>query len=357
MAMISPARRVAFEVLRRVHGGGHSDALLFDLAKPLAVRDAALAHEIVYGVLRHQNQLDWLAQHFSGRQILTVDEPTAILLRMGLYQLRYLSRIPPHAAVMEAVELAKRSSKRAAAGLVNAVLRKVHKKELRFPDPPTELCLPEWLYAKWLKQFGAKQTRSIALAALQPPEKVNRAGFRMDSGAQTIVPLLDLKAGHTFLDLCAAPGNKTRQALETDIKAVACDRSFKRLLPLQQIGVPLVQLDAALPLPFKMKFDRILADAPCSGTGTLGRNPEIKWRLTPEDFTRQQERQILILKNAMDGLAPGGTLVYSTCSLEIEENEDVIRAVFGDSPVAMHRRIPGTDPGDGFFTAVIQKNT
>jgi len=348
--MISPARRVAFDVLRRVHGGGLSDTLLFELAKPLATRDAALAHEIVYGVLRYQNQLDWLSQHFSGRQILTVDEPTAILLRMGIYQMRYLARIPAHAAVMEAVELAKRSSKRAAAGLVNAVLRKVHKKSLEYPDPTVELCLPKWLYYKWIKHFGRDQTRTMALAALVPPIK------GMDIGARTIVPHLNLQPGNTYLDLCAAPGNKTWQALKTEgLKAIACDRSFKRLLPLQEIGIPLVHLDAAQPLPFKRSFDRILVDSPCSGTGTLARNPEIKWRLTAEDLLRQQSRQIDILKNALNALAPGGTLVYSTCSLEKEENEDVVRAVCGDQPVTMHRRTPGSDPGDGFFAAIIQK--
>ncbi len=120
MAIISPARRVAFDVLKRVHGGAHSDTMLFEQTRGLGPRDAGLAREIVYGVLRHQNQLDWLAQHFSGLAILTVDEPTAILLRMGIYQMRYLSRIPAHAAVMEAVELAKRSSKKAAAGLETA---------------------------------------------------------------------------------------------------------------------------------------------------------------------------------------------------------------------------------------------
>ncbi|WP_031494988.1 transcription antitermination factor NusB [Bryobacter aggregatus] len=358
MAQVSPARRVAYEVLRRVHGGGFSDALLLDMARPLAARDAGLAHEIVYGVLRHQNQLDWLAQHFSGRQILTVDEPTAILLRMGIYQMRYLTKIPPHAAVMEAVELAKRASKRAAAGLVNAVLRKVHKKELKFPDPAIELCLPEWLYRRWLQHYGKEQTRLIAKSFMQAPEKVNRAGYRMDSGAQTIVPLLDPKPGQSFLDLCAAPGNKTRQAVDLGVKAIACDRSFKRLLPLQQIGIPLVHLDAAAPLPFRRPFDCVLADAPCSGTGTLGRNPEIKWRLTPEDLLRQQARQIGILKHGLEAVAPGGTLVYSTCSLEKEENEDVVRAVCGESSetaIPMHYRIPGRDPGDGFFAAVIHK--
>ncbi len=350
MAIISPARRAAFEVLRRVHGGGHSDTHLFEQTRPLAPRDAALAHEIVYGVLRHQNQLDFLAQHFSGRKILTVDEPTAILLRMGLYQMRYLARIPAHAAVMESVELAKRGNKRAAAGLVNAVLRKVHKRQIHFPEPHIALCLPDWLYAKWLAAFGEKQTQSIARAFLRAPEK------GMDPGARSVVPHLDLQPGNTYLDLCAAPGNKTWQALKTEnLRAIACDRSFKRLLPLQQIGIPLVHLDASQPLPFRNSFDRILADAPCSGTGTLGRNPEIKWRLTPEEFPRQQARQIEIVRQALAALAPGGVLVYSTCSLEKEENEDVVSAACPGQTVETQRRIPGTDPGDGFFIAVIRK--
>lgn len=350
MAIISPARRAAFEVLRRVHGGGHSDTLLFELAKPLAPRDAALAHEIVYGVLRHQNQLDFFAQHFSGRQILTVDEPTAILLRMGIYQMRYLAKIPAHAAVMEAVELAKRGNKRAAAGLVNAVLRKVHKRIIKFPTLAIELCLPEWLLDKWVQDMGLQKTRTIAQHFLKQPER------GMDPGARSVVPQLGLESGNTYLDLCAAPGNKTWQALKTEgLRAVACDRSFKRLLPLQQIGIPLVHLDAAQPLPFRNPFDKILADAPCSGTGTLGRNPEIKWRLTPEEFLRQQQRQIEIVRNALAALAPGGTLVYSTCSLEKEENEDVVAAVGTDVPVTMQRRTPGIDPGDGFFIAIFQK--
>jgi 16S rRNA (cytosine967-C5)-methyltransferase len=350
MAIVSPARRVAYEVLRRVHGGGHSDALLYELSRGLAPRDAGLAREIVFGVLRRQNQLDWLAQHYSGRAILTVDEPTAILLRMGIYQMRYLARIPAHAAVMEAVELAKRASKKAAAGLVNAVLRKVNRKPVKFPDEPRELCLPEWLWTKWRKDMGPERTRQIALAFLNAPVK------GMDPGAKWVVDQLEVAGGQRMLDLCAAPGNKTREAMRrAAVRVVACDRSYKRLLPLKEMEVPLVHLDAAQPLPFRAVWDRVLADVPCSGTGTLGRNPEIKWRLTPEDIGRQQSRQIAILREALAVLKPGGRLVYSTCSLEKEENEEVIRAVCGEAKVAGTRRTPGEDAGDGFFAATITK--
>jgi 16S rRNA (cytosine967-C5)-methyltransferase len=173
-----------------------------------------------------------------------------------------------------------------------------------------------------------------------------------DISAQAVVPLLRLEAGQTFLDLCASPGNKTAQALETPIRAVACDLHLSRARMLSATGAPVVVLDARDPLPFSRKFDRILIDAPCSGTGTLARNPEIKWKLEPEDFADLQERQIAILRNALSQLAPGGLLVYSTCSLEREENEDVVAAT-GARVVETMQRIPGRDAGDGFFAAVL----
>jgi 16S rRNA (cytosine967-C5)-methyltransferase len=115
----------------------------------------------------------------------------------------------------------------------------------------------------------------------------------------------------------------------------------------------LVVLDGAVPLPFRARFDRILLDVPCSGTGTLGRNPEIKWRLRPEDLAGLHRLQAKLLSNAVQHLAPGGKLVYSTCSLEPEENEAVLEEVLGDVPITKMRRVPGVDPGDGFFAAVI----
>ncbi len=122
---------------------------------------------------------------------------------------------------------------------------------------------------------------------------------------------------------------------------------------LAPLGIPVVVLDARDPLPFSRKFDRILIDAPCSGTGTLARNPEIKWKLEPEDFADLQERQIAILRNALAQLAPGGRLVYATCSLEREENEDVV-AASGATVIETMQRLPGRDAGDGFFAAVLQ---
>jgi 16S rRNA (cytosine967-C5)-methyltransferase len=141
--------------------------------------------------------------------------------------------------------------------------------------------------------------------------------------------------------------------METGVNAVACDVSANRLVPVKELGCHLVVLDATQPLPFRRRFDRILLDAPCSGTGTLGRNPEIRWRLDPSDLARQKARQIAMLRRALEALAPGGRLVYSTCSLEPEENEQVLESVLGALPKVVVRRIPGVVPGDGFYASVI----
>jgi 16S rRNA (cytosine967-C5)-methyltransferase len=175
-----------------------------------------------------------------------------------------------------------------------------------------------------------------------------------DIGSQSIVPLLRLEPGQRFLDLCAAPGNKTAQALEAGVDAIAADLHFHRLVQLKPLAARLVVLDGTRPLPFSRPFDRILVDAPCSGTGTLGRNPEIKWRLQPADLDDLRARQAALLANARAALAPGGLLVYSTCSLEPEENDGVTAAVPESLVAGRMSRIPGRDAGDGFYACVIK---
>ena len=347
--MVSRARQVAFDVLRKVHAGGYASDLLLKYSADLESRDAGLASEIVFGCLRYQAQLDHMIGLLTAGKL---DLEVRIALRMGIYQLRYLERVPPHAAVSESVELARRARKSSAAGLVNAVLRKVDRKPIAWPDWSVELSTPEWLLEKWERQFGAETAEKIARAYLAPAETHTAGTGRIqDIGAQSIVPLLDLHKGQTFLDLCAAPGNKTAQALQYGVHAIACDLHRHRLRQLDDLHCDRVVLDATKPLPFRPKFDRILVDAPCSGTGTLGRNPEIKWRLQPSDLIDLHRKQLALLRNAMEHLKPGGRLVYSTCSLEEEENRLVIEEVRRHWRVV--ERLPGLQEGDGFFIAVL----
>jgi 16S rRNA (cytosine967-C5)-methyltransferase len=395
--VISPARAVAFDVLLRVDSGGYASDLLLSESAALAKRDAALASEIVFGCLRVQAQLDFLIEHFSGRPSQRLDIEVHIAIRMAIYQLRYLDRVPVHAAVTESVELVKRARKRSAAGFTNAVLRKVNRDPVSWPNRSIEFSQPEWLLARWDRQFGEQTTNGMAAAFLREPETYVRlpaatghpgrdnlelepaeipgsfrvlsgdtTGLRVqdirvqdirvqDIGSQSIVPLLDLRPGHILLDLCAAPGNKTAHALEFGVDAIACDLHWHRLRHVQ--GCNRVVLDAREPLPFSRKFDRILIDAPCSGTGTLARNPEIRWRLKPTDIVELAEKQVRILAQAAKLLAPGGLLVYSTCSLEREEDEDVVDRFIHENSgiqlVAVKRRTPAIDPGDGFFAAIL----
>ena len=345
---MSPAREIAFRVLQRVHGGGYATDLL--RRESGDARDLALAESIVLGCLRYQSQLDYLIEFFSGRKQLKLDEEVRIALQMGIFQLRYLDRIPAHAAVTESVELVKQAHKRSAAGFVNAVLRKVNRSPIGWPDKATELSVPAWMFERWQQQYGEQAANAIARAALEQPESAINpdTGRQQDPGAQSIVPLLEIQPGMTVLDLCAAPGNKTAQILALGANVIACDRYFKRLAEVPAEAHRVV-LDAAAALPFNAKFDRILVDAPCSGTGTLARNPEIKWRLRESDLPRFTALQREILETARPYLKPGGKLVYATCSLEREENEDIVKEL----PVtATHLRLPGRDPGDGFFAAV-----
>jgi 16S rRNA (cytosine967-C5)-methyltransferase len=356
MGEISVARQAAFDVLQSVARGGYASDILRARTRQLTSRDAGLAGQIAFGCLRFQAQLDHLIARYSGRNPGELDQAVRIILRTAIFQLRYLTKIPTHAAVHEAVELTK-LHKRAAAGFVNAVLRKVNCDPVPWPDLATELSCPAWLLDRWTGHFGAEPARKIAAAALEEPVPYMRNQRFHDIGSQAIVPLLDLQPGQTYLDLCAAPGNKTLQALETPLAlAVACDISPRRIRDIPPV-CPRVVLDATRPLPFEAKFDRIFIDAPCSGTGTLSRNPEIKWRVQQPDFANFHARQVQIALQAVRLLAPDGKLLYATCSLESEENEDVVRTLMERVPELQCERtlwrLPGHDEGDGFYAALL----
>ena len=387
---VSAARQVAFQVLEIVAEGAFASDALRERSQSLSSRDAALASQIVFGCLRWQRQLDFLIYHYSHRPPESLDLVVRIVLQAAIFQLRYLDRVPAHAAVHESVEYVKQRQ-RAASGLTNAVLRKVTRDPVAWPDLETELSTPAWLMERWSSHFGAEAARSIAAASLQEPAQyvrippgtvppaaldleatnvpgayrllsANTEGLRLhDIGSQAISALLDLEPSDSYLDLCAAPGNKTMQALETPLKlAVACDISLQRLRDVPP-SLPRVVLDATERLPFSQLFTKIFIDAPCSGTGTLARNPEIKWRLQEDELTRFRNRQTVLVSQALRLLAPGGRLLYATCSLEEEENEQVVREVLAKHPGAKALRevwrLPGREEGDGFYAAVLEKST
>lgn len=352
--------------------------------------DAALSREIVFGVLRRRPQLDFLIQRHLKGPISRLDTEVLVALRMGAFQLRFLERIPAHAVVSESVAVVKLARKSSASGVVNAVLRKVSTDALADEWPSRELsyCQPEWLLNRWVGAYGEQRAIGIAEAFLRKPEVYVRippgktaedfpgcilgeteipgcfrvekgsplaAGLRqMDIGSQWVASFVAAGRDEPVLDLCAAPGNKTSAIGERAPIAAACDLHLRRLLAMPGAAHARVQLNAAFPLPFRRRFPWILLDAPCSGTGTLGRNPEIRWRLTPQALAAFPALQREMLQNALQLLAPGGTLVYSTCSLEIEENECIVTEVCHDYHVEMFHRLPGESPGDGFFVARIR---
>jgi 16S rRNA (cytosine967-C5)-methyltransferase len=369
----------------------------------LAEADRRLTTELVMGVLRWGGELDYRIEQLSSRPLRYFDPEVATVLRLGIYQILFLGKIPKSAAVNECVELVKRARKRSAARLVNAVLRKC---SVRVPEPGESQAncydrekleaalrsLPQWLRGRWVVNFGLEIAEVLASVSVSTPRTtlrvtaparcreellnelsqegidampaqyaskalVVRSGTVQSSKAwregrvvvqeeasQLITELVAPQPGQRILDLCAAPGMKTAQlaAALTSGTLVACDSSRRRLhtmtqlLPQQHlpndVTVHVVCQDAARPLALGMRFDRILLDAPCSGTGTLARNPELKWRLKPSDVHRLAETQGKMLRNALAVLAKGGRLIYATCSLEPEENEELVERILGDNP-------------------------
>ena len=438
---VSPARRAAFDILRRVEAeGAYASVLISRLPESnLSREDRALAQEIALGVLRRRRLLDYFIERYSRRAPTRLDLSVLIALRMGLYQLRYLTRIPQRAAVNESVNLVKMARVASAAGMVNAVLRNAarHMDEVpavEISDPleklSVELSHPRWMLERWMKSFGEGEARALALANNEPPPtafRINTSGdetlarlqdagliwrpsslapgafivesgtasslaqaaeqgiiYIQDEASQLVSLLLDPEGGERVLDMCAAPGSKSSHIAalaEGKSWVVACDIHPHRLATLgatcRKLGIDSIDrvaLDATIALPFAesiVPFDRVLIDAPCSGTGTLRRNPEIKWRLAADDIKRLADVQLRLLERATDVLRPSGRLVYSTCSIEREENEGVIRRfIESGAPYRVLRpnaradlittegflrTYPHRDGADGFFAAVLEK--
>ena len=443
---VSPARKSAFDILLSVERGhGHSDDLLRGWAvSALSMQDRNLATALVLGVLRWQLTLDDRLRPLLKRPHAKLDAEVLIALRLGAFQLLHFDRIPASAAIDESVELTKLSGHRFASAMVNAVLRRLAgqagEEVIPRPDASRDLrAHPAWMRERWLSFFGAHTTCGIcAHGQLQPTlamrmqspeveEEVARTGVRLSSGSlltgARIVDSGDITAtvafregrvriqdegsqlvaeiagqGSQILDCCAAPGGKTLILSERNPQArvFALEANPQRLEALSTRLAPLAnrvqcRLTDARYLHDEAAYDLVLADVPCSGTGTLGRNPEIRYRLQLSDLARQAERQAAILENALHAAQPGGRVVYSTCSLEPEENEHVVAAILKCHPVARViplaarleamrqeriltdagfnileasltpegylRLFPGAAGTDGFFVAMLEKSS
>ena len=367
-ATISPARAAAFELLERIGASSaHSDDLLHGprLAGMSQV-DKDLTTTLVLGVLRWQIALDARIRPLLSRPDWRIPEPVALVLRMGAFQLLHLERIPAHAALNESVELVRAAGQPQAAGMVNAVLRKLvgagaQRKPLveSVPAMAERLGHPLWMVERWAAQYGRPAAEAICGFDQQEPGCAPIFAERegepklplMDAGSRLVAEIgaAAQPEARRVWDCCAAPGGKTMvmasrladaALLATDVSPVRLKRMGDRLrrdLPDREIRLEMADA-AALPPRFE-EFDLILCDVPCSGTGTMARNPELRHRLQPEDLPRQVERQRRILSAALGRLAPGGLLVYSTCSLEPEECGGVVDAVV----VASGARVQSVD--------------
>jgi 16S rRNA (cytosine967-C5)-methyltransferase len=443
---VAPARRSAFEILRRVETeSAYASVLLSALDSKMREDDRALCHELVLGVLRRKLWLDKTIEHFGERKVEKLDLPVRLALQLGLYQLRFLTRVPASAAVNESVNFVRASRVKSAAGFVNAVLRRATREPEYDPgaaivDPKEKLSIetshPLWLIERWVQAFGFDEAAAFARAnnqaaptAFRLTAKASRdkgaaervlqnlrdAGseliasqiapnswrvigasnvvrelandgliYLQDEASQLLAHLLNVEPNQRVLDLTAAPGSKATHiaALAPSATIVAGDvhphrvETMRRLAVKQEARLNLLVHDATKPLPFPDEsFDRVLLDAPCSGTGTLRRNPEIRYRLRPDDISELAEQQKQMLARAAAIVCPGGRLLYSTCSVEPEENERVIDhfasanpdfrrlnlsnafSSFIPHPSSLHPRLwPHRQGSDGFFIAAYERD-
>jgi 16S rRNA (cytosine967-C5)-methyltransferase len=443
---ISPARVAAFDILLRVEReDSYATELLHSSRyENLSAADHGLATELVMGVLRWRSLLDKQIAERSSQKLNRLDPEVLTTLRLAAYQLLFLDRVPERAAVHESVELVKRARKRSAVPFTNAILRRFagvtrahdDASALAHAETAAELAAssahPVWLVERWTQELGFESARQVCTYDQRIPEttiavsdatiagELRSHGIQLSPGhllasayrvvagdltgtrpfregrvmildeASQLVSLLVGK-GSNILDCCAAPGGKTRTLAirNPDARIVAMDLHPHRARMMRKLvtatNVQVITADARH-FPTNAVFDRILADVPCSGTGTLARNPEIKWRLKLQDLANLQARQLAILQSAMQRVSAGGRLVYSTCSLEEEENSDVVEKAMSvdhsfrvlDCRVELERlrsqgelrweqidsltngpylrTIPGVHPCDGFFAAILQKS-
>jgi 16S rRNA (cytosine967-C5)-methyltransferase len=405
--MKSP-RRAAVSILRAWSKGHvYADSLIERHASrnSLSSADRALLNAIVLGVLRNLRLLDhWIGELRKGK----LDDETRDILRVGLCQLLIL-RLPDHAAVFETVELGKSGVR----GLINAVLRRAiatRKKLFDFSNVAPEVLYshPDWLFKRWTKAFGKEDTlalmdfnntpaptyarvnplaRSAGIPPAFPPDDNLPEGFFeidgpvpteriargeiyiQDPATRHAVELLDPKPGEKVLDACAAPGGKAFliAAAQGSAKDLLCtDSNDKRLPRLREnlgrlhcgdAGIEVHDWSRPAPAKWHGAFDAILLDVPCSNTGVFRRRVDVRWRLRPADLVELTQLQRQILENALPCLKPGGRIVYSTCSVEAEENEELVAALLADHPelhlAGTRQALPQRDGSDGAFAAAL----
>lgn len=408
---VTPARRVAYAVVRRVfEQGAYADRALHGEARGLDPRERGLAMQLAYGTVQRRLSLDHIVERLA-RPVVELDPPTLAALRLGLYQLVFLGNAAPHAVVGESVELAK--GQKGGHRLVNAVLRRALREgipALPSDDTPQGAAIahsyPPWLVQLWWERFGPDETRALLRAGNEagelalrvntlvatPAEVVEQlavpttpAGEELPEGlvvsgafdahghplhrsgayiaqsraAMLVARALDPQPGERVLDLCAAPGGKTTHLaalMEDRGEIVAVERHGRRAQALQRtcerLGAASISVrtgDAAR-FTTSTAFDRILVDPPCSGLGTLQGHPDLRWRMTPAALTQLAAAQASILAAAAGALKPGGTLVYSTCTLSPAENEAQV-AASGLQVESERLVLPHRDRTDGFYIA------
>ena len=373
MSAVAPARAVAFTVLRRVfEDGAYADRVLRGASERLDDRDRALARRLAFGTVQRTRTLDHAIEALGRRPVKKLDAPVLAALRLGAYQLAFMHGVPRYAAVNESVELVRRAGLERAVAFANAVMRRLADGARTLCEAlpeatPTEAALrhsyPDWVAETWWSELGADEARALMRAQNEEPETAVRLVRGSIEGAEDpelpgawVVDRVDeqalaegriwpqsrasqlvglavgSRAGEHTLDLCAAPGGKaTMLAGAVDAVEIDEDRAStleKTAARLGATGVRVVHADGrALPAELA-DYDRALVDAPCSGLGVLASRPDLRWRATP-----LPELQLELLRAAVERTRAGGTVVYSVCTIDRAESEDVVDAVVEEGSV------------------------
>jgi 16S rRNA (cytosine967-C5)-methyltransferase len=357
---VAPARRAAYEVIRRVfEQDAYADRALAGAAKGLDQRDRALAQRLAYGAVQRVRTLDYAIETLGRRPVRKLDAPVLAALRLGAYQLAYVEGVPPYAAVNDSVELVRRARLERAVPFTNAVLRRLAD-GIRglvdgLPEGPLKHSYPDWIYELWHDELGEADTLALMRAQNEPPETVVRVVSGEVDGEPTDVPgafrvervdeqalaegrvwpqsrasqLVALAVGahrdERILDCCAAPvGKATMLAGEVTAVELHAGRARELEENARRLGarnVRVVNADATALPPELTGFDRALVDAPCSGLGVLASRPDLRWRATP-----LPDLQSALLRAAAERVRPAGTVVYAVCTINRAENEEIVDA-------------------------------